>query len=91
MSRATNLDVNDRLLLEAVLNDAYLKQLRARITEIYLLAIPVVVKGDDDKERLIWIDETNHPLLSKINELINERTEQIKNHFHASHRSMDNN
>lgn len=70
--------VSSRLISEAILNDKQLQQLHAKRAEIYSLAIPTVIYG---KSETVWIDETNHPLLPKINEMIEQRTEQIKQWF----------
>jgi hypothetical protein len=73
--------VSSRLILEAILNDKQLQQLHAKRAEIYSLASPTVILGKDGKAETVWIDETNHPLLPKINEMIEQRTEQIKQWF----------
>lgn len=73
--------VSSRLILEAILNDKQLQQLHAKRAEIYSLAIPTIILGKDGKAETVWIDETNHPLLPKINEMIEQRTEQIKQSF----------
>lgn len=73
--------VSSRLILEAILNDKQLQQLNAKRAEIYSLATPTVILGKDGKSETVWIDETNHPLLLKINEMIELRTEQIKQFF----------
>lgn len=71
---------NSQLILEAILNDKQLQQLNAEMVKIYTLAIPMVIMKDGKIETM-WIDESNHPLLSKIDELIKHRTEQIKHFF----------
>jgi hypothetical protein len=73
--------VSSRLISEAILNDKQLQQLHTKRTEIYSLATPTVILGKDGKAETVWIDETNHPLLTKINEMIEQRTEQIKQWF----------
>ncbi len=73
--------VSSSLISEAILNDKQLRQLHAKKAEIYSLATPTVILGKDGKAETVWIDETNHPLLSKINEMIEQRTEQIKQWF----------
>jgi len=73
--------VSSRLISEAILNDKQLHQLHAKRVEIYSLATPTVILGKDGKPETVWIDETNHPLLPKINEMIEQRTEQIKQWF----------
>jgi len=70
--------VSSHLISEAILNDKQLQQLYAKKAEIYSLATPTVILGKDGKAETVWIDETNHPLLPKINEMIEQRTEQIK-------------
>lgn len=73
--------VSSRLISESILNDKQLQQLHAKKAEIYSLATPTVILGKDGKAETVWIDETNHPLLPKINEMIKQRTEQIKQWF----------
>lgn len=73
--------VSSRLISEAILNDKQLQQLNVKRVEIYSLATPTVILGKDGKAETVWIDETNHPLLPKINEMIEQRTEQIKQWF----------
>ncbi len=73
--------VSSRLISEAILNDKQLQQLHAKRAEIYSLATPTVILGKDGEAKTVWIDETNHPLLQKINEMIEQRTEQIKRSF----------
>jgi hypothetical protein len=74
-------DVSSRLISEAILNDKQLQQLHAKRVEIYSLATPTVILEKDGEAETVWIDETNHPLLPKINEMIEQRTEQIKKWF----------
>lgn len=73
--------VSSRLISEAILNDKQLQQLHSKRAEIYSLATPTVILGKDGEAKTVWIDETNHPLLPKINEMIEQRTEQIKQWF----------
>jgi len=73
--------VSSRLISEAILNDKQLQQLHAERAKIYSLATPTVILGEDGKAETVWIDETNHPLLPKINEMIEQRTAQIKQWF----------
>lgn len=73
--------VSSRLISEVILNDKQLLQLYAKRAEIYSLATPIVILGKDGKAETVWVDETNHPLLPKINEMIGQRTEQIKQWF----------
>lgn len=73
--------VSSRLISEAILNDKQLQQLHAKRVKIYSLATPTVILDKYNKAETVWIDETNHPLLSKINEMIEQRTEQIKQWF----------
>lgn len=73
--------VSSRLILEAILNDKQLQQLHAKKAEIYSSTTPTVTLGKDGKAKTVWIDETNNPLLSKINKMIEERMEQIKQWF----------
>jgi len=74
-------DVSSRLISEAILNDKQLQHLQAKRAEIYSLATPTVILGKDGEAKTVWIDETNHPLIPKINEMIEDRTEQIKRSF----------
>jgi hypothetical protein len=62
-------------------NDKPLQQLHAKRADIYSLATPTVILGKDGKVETVWIDETNHPLLPKINEMIEQRTGRIKQWF----------
>jgi hypothetical protein len=73
--------VSSRLISEAILNDKQLQQLHAKRAEIYSLATPTIILGKDGKAETVWIDENNHPLLPKISEMIEQRTEQIKQWF----------
>lgn len=76
-STLNNPDVNILLISEAILNDKQLHQLYAKRVEIYSLSTPTFILGKDGKPKTIWIDENNHHLHSKINEMIQQRTEQI--------------
>lgn len=80
MSNETNKAISSRLISEAILNDKQVQQLHAKRAETYSLATPTVVLKDG-KAETVWIDETNHPLLPKIDALIEQRTEQIKRSF----------
>lgn len=73
--------VNSRLITEAILNDKQLQSLHAERVKIHSLATPAVVVKENGDTETVWIDETNHPNLSKINEMIEHRTEQIKNFY----------
>jgi len=73
--------VSSHLISEAILNDKQLQQLHAKRAEIYSLATPKVILGKDGKTETVWVGETNYPLLTKINEMIEQRTEQIKQWF----------
>ena len=73
--------VSSRLIAEAILNDKQLQSLHAERYKIYSLATPTVVVKENGDTETIWIDETNHPNLSKINKMIKHRTEQIKNFY----------
>ena len=72
---------DNRLVSEAILNDKQLQQLHAKRVEIYSIVTPTVILSKDGKAETIWIDETKHPLLPKINEMIEQRTEQIIKQF----------
>jgi len=72
---------NSRLIYEAILNDKQLQRLNAKRVEIYSLVTPMVILGKDGKAETVWIDEANHPLLPKINSMIEHRIEQIKQFF----------
>jgi hypothetical protein len=73
--------VSSRLISEAILNDKQLQALHAERAKIYSLAIPIVIMKENGEAETIWLDETNHPNLSKINQMIEHRTEQIKNFY----------
>jgi len=70
-----------RLISEAILNDKQLQALYSERVKIYSIAIPTVILKANGEAETVWIDETNHPNLSKINELIKHRTLQIKNFY----------
>jgi len=61
---------------KAIIEDVELQKLHAKKVEIYSIATPIVILKDG-KAETIWIDETNHPLIGKINELIELRTQLI--------------
>lgn len=69
------------LISEAILNDKHLQQLHIERVKIYSLATPKVVLKENGETETFWIDETNHPLLSNINEMIEHRTQQIIDSF----------
>jgi hypothetical protein len=73
--------VSSRLISEAILNDKQLQALHAERAKIYSLATPTVIMKENGEAETIWLDEKNHPKLSKINEMIQHRTEQIKNFY----------
>ena len=73
--------LNDHLILETILNDKQLNQLYAKRVEIYSMIMPTTVLTKDGESKTIWVDESNHPLLPTINELIENRTNQIKTFF----------
>ena len=64
------------LIYKAIIDDVELQKLHAKKVEIYLMTNPIVILKDG-KAKTVWIDETNHPLIGKINELIGLRTRQI--------------
>lgn len=70
-----------QLIHEAVLNDIALKQLNAKRAEIYSLVVPTMVSKSDGSVETILLDKTNHPLLPKIEEMIEHRINQIKDYF----------
>jgi len=64
------------VIQKAIIEDVELQKLHAKKVEIYSVATPtVILKGG--KAETVWIDETNHPHIKKINELIELRTQQI--------------
>jgi len=65
---------------EELINDRVLQRLHVQRVEIYSKAVPMVFLKDD-KLMTVWLDETNHPLLPKIEEAIKARTEQIKQFY----------
>lgn len=64
------------IIQQAIIEDVELQKLHAKKVEIYSMATPTVIIKDG-KAETIWIDETNHPIIGKINELIELRTQQI--------------
>lgn len=72
--------MKDRLVQKAIIEDQQLQRLNAERVKICSLATPTVVLKDG-KEVVVWIDETTEPLLSKINELIEHRINQIKRFY----------
>lgn len=70
-----------RLIAEAILNDKQLQALHAERAKIYSLATPIMIMKNNGEFETVWVDETNHPNLAKINEIIEHRTKQIKNFF----------
>lgn len=72
--------ISSRLISEAILNDKQLQQLHAIKSKIYSLATPTVILKYG-KVEIVLNDGINHPLLSKINEIIEQRIEQIKQWF----------
>jgi len=70
-----------QLIHEAILNDRALQQLNCKKAEIYSLAVPAMILKKDGSIENVWFDETNHPLLSKINQMIEHRINQIKDFF----------
>lgn len=73
--------VSSCLISEAILNDKQLQTLYAERAKIYSLAMLTVIIKENGEIETIWIDETNHPKLSKINEMIGHRIEQIKGFY----------
>ena len=73
-------DVSSRLISKTILNDKQLQALYAEKTKIYSFATPIVILRENGEAATV-IDETNHPYLAKINELIEYRIEQIKNFY----------
>lgn len=68
------------IIQKEIIEDIELQRLNAKRVEIYSIATPKVILKDG-KAETIWIDETNHPLIKKINELIKLRTQQIINNY----------
>ena len=62
-------------------DDKQLQSLYAERVKIYSLATPTVIMKENGEAETVWIDETNHPDLAKIDEMIEHRTEQIKNFY----------
>jgi len=73
-------DDNSRLISEAILNDNLLQQLIAKKSEVYWLVTTAVSLKDGQIETVL-IDESNHPILHSLNDLIEHRIEQIKQSF----------
>lgn len=70
-----------QLMYEFILNDGYLQQLQAKRVEIYSLIVPTVILKEDGVVETVWVDETNHSILSNINILIEHRIKQIENFY----------
>lgn len=68
------------VIQKAIIEDIVLQKLYAKKVEIYSIATPAVILKDG-KAEIIWVDETNHPLIRKINENIELRTQQIIDAF----------
>ena len=71
---------NSRLIREAILMDGQLRFLTTRRAEIISLAIPTLV-FKDGQSKIVWVDESNGPLLPQIDQMIEQRIEHIKNSF----------
>jgi len=71
---------NSRKIREAILTDPTLQRLYAKRVEIYSLAIPKVILKNG-KVETIWIDETNSPIIKKIDEQIEMITQKIIKHI----------
>ena len=71
----------NHLIRKAISDDKGLKELYAKIADIYGLTIPKIIINYDGEVEVKWIDETNHHILSEIEILINHRIEQIKSYY----------
>ena len=71
---------NLQLMNTSILEDEILHQLLMEKVLIYEMQTPIVILKYG-KAELLTIDETKHPELSKLNELINQRIEQIKDFY----------
>ena len=65
---------------KAIMNDEYIKYLVARKQIIYSTFTPTII-FKDGKAELLLIDENTHPVLSKINEMIKERIDQLVRYY----------
>jgi hypothetical protein len=74
----------------ALVNDKELCVLQAERVRVYTFAKPTVILGENGEAETVWLDETNHPQLSKINEMIKHRTEQIKGFYDLDDLDFDN-
>ena len=72
------------VIQKAIIEDVELQKLHAKKVKIYSMATPTVTLKDG-KAKTVWIDETNHPLIGKINELIELRTQQIIDAYSNGH------
>lgn len=70
----------EKIIRKAIIEDKYLLELYAQKERIYFIATPQAILKDG-KIKTFWIDETNNPLLSKINEMIEARINQIKKFY----------
>lgn len=71
---------NSKLIREAILMDGQLRLLTARRAEMISRAIPTLVLKDG-KSKIIWVDEKNSPFLPQIEQMIEQRIEQIKDFY----------
>jgi hypothetical protein len=70
-----------KIISEAILNDKQLQALHTERVKIYSLAIPTVIINDNDEAKTIWKDETTNTNLSKIDEIVEHRVNQIINFY----------
>ena len=73
-------DLIAKKICEAILNDDQLKKIYGEKALYYSLQSPsIVIKNN--KAEFIVINEETHPILSKFNEMIKNRIEEI-NHYY---------
>lgn len=67
--------------VNAILTDTEMIGLNNLRVKIYSLAIPLVILGKDGKIKTIWLDDSNHPTLKKIEKRISARRAEIMKQF----------
>ena len=76
-----NISDKECLISEAILNDKILHKLHRKRANTYAKVPPTINVRNNDGEYTFWVDEKNHPILSKLNEMIEQRIETIKQFY----------
>jgi hypothetical protein len=76
----SNIVSKAKLIYKTIAGDVELQKLYAERARIYTFVVPTIILKEG-KEATVWFDETNNLMLSKVNELIEFRIEQIKNFY----------